>query len=332
MRTLFIGSTKRGYQTLGALIDQRANIVGVISLRQDEHEKDRYEEPIRRLAGRHDIPLYETRWMKDRPYPEIIAREIRPDLIVVVGCRILLPRDVYEIPPRGTVAVHDSLLPEYRGFAPLNWSIINGEDHTGVTLFYLNDSMDCGDIIAQARVPMNPADTAPQVYDRVCQATIDLLVAAYPLLSDGTAPRRPQLEHEGSVTCRRTPDDGVIDWNRPTRDIANLIRGLTSPYPGAFTFYDGRRLTIWRAEAVEPAPQYVGRIAGAVTGISKAEGYVDVLTGDGVLRLFEVERQGESRSDAARVITSIRAKLGIDVADLLKRMQILEAQAAGIAR
>ena len=85
MRTLFIGSTKRGYQTLSALIDHRANIVGVISLRQDEHEKDRYEEPIRRLAGRQDIPLYETRWMKDRPYPEIIAREIRPDLIVVVA-------------------------------------------------------------------------------------------------------------------------------------------------------------------------------------------------------------------------------------------------------
>lgn len=332
MRTLFIGSTKRGYQTLSALIDHRANVVGVISLRQDEHEKDRYEEPIRRLAGRQDIPLYETRWMKDRPYPEIIAREIRPDLIVVVGCRILLPRDVYEIPPRGTVAVHDSLLPEYRGFAPLNWSIVNGEDHTGVTLFYLNDSMDCGDIIAQTPVPIGPADTAPQVYDRVCEATIDLVITTYPLLEAGTAPRRRQFEHEGSVTCRRTPDDGSIDWNRPTRDIANLIRGLTSPYPGAFTFYDGRRLTIWRAAAVEPAPRYVGRIAGAVVGISKAEGYVDVLTGDGVLRLFEVEREGESRGDAAGVITSIRAKLGIDVTDLLKRLRTLEAQAAGIAR
>jgi methionyl-tRNA formyltransferase len=332
VRTLFIGSTKRGYQTLSALIDHRANIVGVISLRQDEHEKDRYEEPIRRLAGRQDIPLYETRWMKDRPYPEIIAREIRPDLIVVVGCRILLPRDVYEIPPRGTVAVHDSLLPEYRGFAPLNWSIVNGEDHPGVTLFYLNDSMDCGDIIAQAPVPIGPTDTAPQVYDRVCQATIDLVIATYPLLEAGTAPRRPQFEHEGSVTCRRTPDDGLIDWNRSTRDIANLVRGLTSPYPGAFTFHDGRRLTIWRAEAVEPAPRYVGRIAGAVTGIAKAEGYVDVLTGDGVLRLFEVEREGESRTEAASVVTSIRAKLGIDVADLLKRMRVLEAQAAGIPR
>jgi methionyl-tRNA formyltransferase len=332
VRTLFIGSTKRGYQTLAALIEHRANIVGVISLRQDEHETERYEEPIRRLAERHDLPLYETRWMKDRPYPEIIARDIRPDLSVVVGCRILLPRDVYEIPPRGTVAVHDSMLPEYRGFAPLNWQIINGEDHTGVTLFYLNDSMDCGDIIAQTRVPIGPIDTAPQVFERVCQATVDVVLTAYPLLSDGTAPRRQQFEHEGSITCRRTPDDGLIDWNRPTSDIANLIRGLTSPYPGAFTFYKGRRVTIWRAQAVEPAPRYVGRIAGAAIGISKTEGYVDVLTGDGVLRLLEVEREGESRAAAATVITSIRAKLGIDAMDLMKRLQILEAQATDMAR
>ena len=332
MRTLFIGGTKRGYQTLAALVEIGADIAGVISLRQDEHERERYEEPIARLAGRHAIPLYETRWMKDRNYPDIITREIRPDLIVVVGCRILLPRAVYEIPPRGTLAVHDSLLPEYRGFAPLNWAIINGEDHTGVTLFYLNDSMDGGDIVAQARVPIGAADTAPQVYERVCQATVDVVTTAYPLLSQGTAPRRQQIEHDASVTCRRTPGDGLIDWTRPTAEIGNLIRGLTWPYPGAFTFHDERRLTIWRAEVVEPAPRYVGRIAGAVAGIDKAAGSVDVLTGDGVLRLFEVGRDGEDAVPAATVVTSIRAKLGIDPIDLVKRIQGLEAAAREMAR
>jgi methionyl-tRNA formyltransferase len=331
VRTLFIGGTKRGYQTLAALIELGADITGVISLRQDDHERERYEEPIARLAGRHAIPSYETRWMKDRNYPELIAREIRPDLIVVVGCRILLPRAVYELPPRGTVAVHDSLLPQYRGFAPLNWAIINGEDHTGVTLFYLNDSMDGGDIVAQTRVPIGPADTAPQVYERVCQATIDLVRSAYPLLSQGTAPRRPQLEHEATVTCRRTPGDGLIDWTRPTAEIANLIRGLTWPYPGAFTFHEGRRLTIGRAQVVETAARYVGRIAGAVVGIGKADGSVDVLTGDGVLRLFEVARDGEDPVAAATAITSIRAKLGIDPIDLMKRIQVLEAAARELA-
>jgi methionyl-tRNA formyltransferase len=325
MRTLFIGSTKRGYQTLAALVERGAEIVGVISLRQDDHEIERYEDPIRRLAVRHGIPHYQSKWMKDRDYPAIIAHDIRPDLIVVVGCRIVLPRDIYEFPPLGTVAVHDSLLPEYRGFAPLNWSVINGEDHTGVSLFYVNDAVDGGDIVAQKRVPIGPADSAPRVYERVCQATVDLLVEQYPVLVSGAAPRRPQREDEGSMACRRTPEDGFIDWNRSTAEISNLIRGLTSPYPGAFTYYEGRRVTIWTAHPVEQPPHYVGRIAGAVAGISRIDGHVDVLTGDGVLRILEVEREGEHRTAAASVISSIRSKLGLDPLDLLKRIQGLEA-------
>jgi methionyl-tRNA formyltransferase len=264
--------------------------------------------------------------MKDRNYQEIIARDIRPDLIVVVGCRILLPAAIYEYPRLGTVAVHDSLLPHYRGFAPLNWSIINGEDHTGVSLFYVNDTMDGGDIVAQKRVPIGPADTAPMVYERVCDATVDLIVEMYPLLASGTAPRRPQLEGTGSVTCRRTPEDGLIDWKQTPAQVSNLIRGLTAPYPGAFTFYEGRRLTIWRAEPVAAAPQYVGSIAGAVVGLAKADGHVDVLTGDGVLRIFEVQREGENRTAASSVIASIRGKLGLDALELMNRIHALEAQ------
>src|SRR5438034_7060890 len=111
--------------------------------------------------------------------------------------------------------------------------------------------MEGGDIVAQKRVPIEPPDTAPMVYERVCDATVDLIVEQYPALVSGTASRRPQLEGTGSVACRRTPEDGCIDWNKTTAEIANLIRGLTAPYPGAFTFYEGRRLTIWSARPVE---------------------------------------------------------------------------------
>jgi methionyl-tRNA formyltransferase len=162
------------------------------------------------------------------------------------------------------------------------------------------------------------------VYERVCQATVDLIVELYPLLASGTAPRRPQLEEAGSVACRRTPEDGSIDWTKTTSEIFNLIRGLTSPYPGAFTFYEGRRVTIWQAQPVERPAQYVGRIAGAVAGISKADGYVDVLTGDGVLRILEVQFEGEHRTTASSVIASMRGKLGLDPIDLMKRIQALE--------
>src|SRR4051794_20542880 len=179
MRTLFIGGTRRGYQTLSALLEAGANITGILSLRQDDHETDRFEEPIRRLAAERNIPCYESKWLKDRDYGAILRDEIKPDIAYVVGCRILIPPDLYEIPSRGTLAVHDSMLPEYRGFAPLNWSILNGEDHTGVTLFYLSELMDGGDIVCQKSVPIGADDTAAEVYERVCQATIDVVLEAH---------------------------------------------------------------------------------------------------------------------------------------------------------
>jgi methionyl-tRNA formyltransferase len=149
MRTLFIGGTKRGYLTLKRLIRDGANVVGIVSLLQNAHEVERYEKPIKTLAEEYKIPLYETKWLKDKYYEQIIAENIKPDIAFVVGCRVLLPKDIYKIPSLGTFAVHDSFLPDYRGFAPLNWSIINGEDNTGVTLYCLNELMDGGDIVAQ---------------------------------------------------------------------------------------------------------------------------------------------------------------------------------------
>jgi methionyl-tRNA formyltransferase len=330
MRTLFVGGTKRGYLTLRALLDGGAEIVGIISLRQDEHEVERYEGPIKALAEKVNIPHYETKWMKDRDYVELISKELKPEIAFVVGCRILIPREIYQIPPLGTFAVHDSLLPEYRGFAPLNWSILNGEDQTGVTLFYLSELMDGGDIVAQKRVPIGPDDTAPVVYERVCQATVDLVLEAYPLLVQGVAPRIKQDYTTGSFACSRTPVDGMIDWSKPAIAIYNQVRALTYPYPGAFTYYTGRKLIVWGAKRLDNPPRYVGRIPGRVIGISKSEGYVDVLTGNGILRVFEVQFEGEDRTEAATVITSVRSALGLRVVDLLERIQALEQQVAGL--
>src|ERR1044071_2591352 len=223
MTVLFIGGTLRGYLTLKGLVESGAGVAGIVSLRQDDHEVERYEEPIRRLAEDRGIPHRETKWMKDRDYSAWI-RELAPDVAIIVGCRILIPREVYEAPRLGSLAVHDSLLPAYRGFAPLNWAIINGETQTGVTLFYLNEGMDTGDIVAQRSVPIGLTDTAPQVYERVCQATVDVVLEGCGTLEAGSAPRIPQDPAAGSYTCSRTPGDGEIDWRRPTREIFNLVR------------------------------------------------------------------------------------------------------------
>jgi methionyl-tRNA formyltransferase len=328
MRTLFIGGTKRGYLTLKALIESGAEVVGLLSLQQDEHEMERFEAPIKALAERNAIPYYETKWMKDRDYAEIIAQEIQPEIALVVGCRILIPAKIVHLPPLGTLAVHDSLLPEYRGFAPINWSILNGEDSLGVTLFYLNELMDGGDIVAKKTIPISSGARAPEVYNQVIQATIDLILEAYPLLVKGLAPRIPQNYTAGSFTCSRTPGDGLIDWTQPTQRIFNQIRALTYPYPGAFSFYAGKKLLVWRAEPLDNPPHYVGRIPGRVIGRSPSTGSIDVLTGNGVLRILEVQLDGQEKTAAAKVIRSVRGSLGVQMTDLLGRIQSLESEVA----
>jgi methionyl-tRNA formyltransferase len=326
VRTLFIGGTRRGYLTLKALIDAQCDLVGVISLRQDEHEVERYGAPIRALAEERGIPLYETKWMKDRDYVGWLRDEVRPDIAFIVGCRILIDKDVYEIPRLGSLAVHDSMLPRYRGFAPLNWSILNGEPETGVTLFYLSEKMDHGDIVGSRAVPIKNDDTAPAVYERVCEATTALILEALPALAAGSAPRIHQEEGIGTYGCSRSPSDGVIDWSETTLRIYNKIRALTYPYPGAFTHFEGETLTVWTASLLSGLPEYVGRIPGRVVAVSQTEGWIDVLTGDGVLRVTEVQAAGGEKCPAASVVRSVRAKLGLDLVQLLQRIQKIETR------
>ena len=264
--------------------------------------------------------------MKERDYAEIITQELRPDIGLVVGCRILLPRTIFAAPPRGTLAAHDSVLPEYRGFAPLNWSIINGETQTGVTLFHLADGMDDGDIVGQRTVEIGANETAPEVHQRVCDATTNLVLEALPLIAQGRAPRVQQDERLATITCSRTPSDGLIDWRARTVDVHNLVRGLTAPYPGAFTFHAGRQLTIWRAEPVREPGRFVGRIPGRVVSVRGPNGSFDVLTGDGVLRVFEVQEKGGVPVPATSIVRSVRTTLGLQPVDLLARIERLEEE------
>ena len=331
MRVLFIGGTKRGYMTAKALFERGIMLAGIISLKQDDHEIERYESQIEALAKQHSVPHYLTKSMSDRDYVSLISSEIRPDLALVVGCRILIPKEIYQLPLLGTLAVHDSLLPEYRGFAPLNWALIGGERETGVTLFRLDERMDGGDIVGQERVAIGVRETAPHLYERICEATVSLVLEACDRIAQNTAKYVRQDYDAGSFTCSRTPTDGMIDWTLPTREIDNQVRALTYPYPGAFTFYKNEKLTIWKAEPADLHRRYSGRIPGRVVTISKADGYVDVLTGDGILRLLDVQPEHFGRAPAANVITSIRGTLGLNVIDLLDRIKVLERELSVLA-
>lgn len=323
MKILFVGGTKRGFLTLQALIASGADVKGILSLAQDPHEQDRYEGPIKDLATERRIPIRETKFVRSSDYGRWASEELGAEAAICVGVRILLPEDFYSVFPRGCWGVHDSVLPEYRGFAPLNWSIINDEPKTGVSLFRISARMDGGEILLQREVPIGRSQTAPEVYAGVCEATIHVVLEGYRQLADGNGSPASQDYSSGSFTCARTPYDGCIDWTRSSRQIYNLVRALTFPYPGAYTHYQGQRLVVLAAEEVLNPPTYRGRIPGRVIRFVPGQG-VDVLTGDGILRLTKVSTDGRAIVPAGDVIRSVKSSLGLTVADLEQRVLELE--------
>ena len=175
----------------------------------------------------------------------------RPDLILVLGWYYMLPREVRHKAALGCMGVHASLLPKYRGWAPISWAIINGETETGISLFHLEDEVDSGDIVAQKGFAIDHEDTCASVYEKAVEASIRVLRECLPQIAAGQAPRVVQNADEASYFPRRWPEDGLIDWTMSAKEIHDFIRAQTKPYPGAFTYVDGKKVTIWDADVAE---------------------------------------------------------------------------------
>lgn len=302
---VFIGGRDRGLKCIDVLIKMGEQLSYIFCLKEDAWEKEKYSKQIKTLANKLSIPIKITKSIKDEDIS--ILRELKPILIIVMGWRTIIPAEVLNIPERGVVAVHESLLPKYRGFAPINWAIINGEKVSGVTLFYLDEGVDSGDIVAQRKISIRSTDTGFMLYQKTKIASVEILLDYLESLKKGTAPRIKQNEKEATYTCSRIPEDGQIIWDDSTKDIYNLIRALSDPYPGAFTYYQGKKIIIQKASKVASARNFVGRTAGRVVGIG--EGWVEVLTGDGILKIEEVEIDGR-KLPASKFLNSIRGTLG----------------------
>ena len=231
------------------------------------------------------------------------------DLILMVNWRYIVPAAVYSRARRGCYVFHDSLLPKYRGFSPTVWAMINGERETGVTLFRAAEDFDTGDIVEQVRVPIGPAESIATVVANVSREYIEVVKRNFTKLLDGNIKCFPQNHEEATYTCKWTPDDARIDWRRRSHDIYNLIRATTRPYPGAFTFYQGRKLSIWEAELDLGAHRYVSNAPGRVVE-SHTDGAVTVLTGDGTIRLTTVQLDEGVKVDAASLLKPPSTTLG----------------------
>lgn len=303
----FIVGKERGLDCIQDMIQRNEDIAGALIMKEDEHELEKFSKEISLLLKKYSIPHLVTKSVKDKKYYDFI-KNLHPALIVVMGWRTLLPGKIIDIPRFGVVGAHESLLPRYRGFAPVNWAIINGETKTGVSLFFINKGIDSGDIIGQETIVISKKDTAWDLYKKTSSASIELLRTFLPQLKKGIAPRKKQDEKATTYTCSRTPDDGLIDWADSTNNIHNLIRGLSYPYPGAFTYYNGDKLIISKA-SIPVQRRFIGRVVGRVVSIKKNVG-VEVLTGDGVILVEEVAQDGKGKVNPAEIITSIKATLG----------------------
>ena len=301
MHIVLLGAARRGYrflETLATLVPDCH--LTVLSFREEPSEPP-FLDDIRALANARGAQFREAKTIHARKPGGVWEQPF--DLLFAVGWRYMVPSAVYRRARLGAYVFHDSLLPKYRGFSPTVWAMINGEDHTGVTLFEMAESVDSGLIVGQERVPIGLDDDIAAVQERVTQAYLSLLAQSLPGLRAGALSGLPQDESQATYTCKRLPEDNKIDWRLGTREVYNLIRAVTRPYPGAYTTLNGDEMRVWRAERLPDYSRYVGRVPGRVVEIGK-DGAV-VLTGDGALLLTEVQVQGREPASAALVLNSL---------------------------
>lgn len=218
-----------------------------------------------------------------------------PDLLFSFYYRQMMRRSVLDLPVHGALNLHGSLLPAYRGRAPVNWVLVNGEAETGVTLHYMDEKPDHGEIVAQRRVAIDRDDTALTLTRKLAAAGRETIREALPLLEAGRAPRLPQDHSRSSYFGGRKPADGAIDWAWPAERVRNLVRAVTEPWPGAFTHLRGEPLLVWRAEV---APAVTGAAPGEIVVGAGAGGTPRVACGEGALDLVSVGWRGETMDGA----------------------------------
>jgi len=247
-------------------------------------------------------------WDDIREMPEAYWSELAIDIIFVVSWRYMIPSTIYNKAKIGSYLFHDSLLPEYRGFSPTVWSIINGKKYTGVTLLEIDQKVDSGDIVDQIKIPIHIDDKISGVMKRVTQTCLDLLEKNINNIINGEINTIHQDHSTATYTQKRLPSDNLIDWKLSTIEVYNFIRALSRPYPGAFTFINKTKLIIWQAKLVESSTEFIG-IPGCLMKITPGEGVL-VNTGGGYIMVTEVQYENQEPQCASLILNSLNICLG----------------------
>ena len=309
MRLVVMAYQDIGYVCLDELISFGANIAAVVTHWDDPREAIWFRSVAER-ARSAGLPVLQPASVNCPEVTHEIAR-LAPDMIFSFYFREILSRHILALPSQGALNLHGSLLPRYRGRCPVNWVLVHGETETGVTLHYMEPKPDTGDIVSQLAVPIAEEDTALTLNRKLGEAARALLLEIYPHLVARTAPRIPQDHTRASYFGGRRPEDGRIVWSQTARQLYNLVRAVTHPYPGAFTSWRGQRLFVWSARALDEVP---GGTPGQVMAVSYKG--ILVAAGVGALVLNQVQLAGacEERAEefAARVGLLAGDRLGGD--------------------
>ena len=293
MRIVFMGTPEFSVPVLEALIRAGHQILAVVT--QPDKPKGRGKAmvmpPVKEKALEHRLPVHQPPKVRDPEFVEVL-KELKPDIMVVVAFGQILPREVLNIPPMGCVNIHASLLPKYRGAAPIQWAVIDGEKQTGVTTMMMDEGLDTGDMLERAVVEIADDETGDSLHDKLSLAGADLILSTLKKMEDGTAVRTPQTE-EGTCYARMLKKTmGEIDWTMEAAAIERLVRGLNS-WPGTYTRWNGRTLKIWKAAVLDE--EYEGQCGQVV---HRDRQTILVKTGKGTLSLLEVQPEGKKRMTA----------------------------------
>ena len=312
MRVVFMGTPDFAVGTLEALLQSRHQVVAVVT--QPDKPKGRGKAmqftAVKEVAVRAEIPVLQPKKVRE---PEVVEeiRQFHPDVIVVVAFGQLIPKAILDMPQYGCVNVHASLLPKYRGAAPIQWAVIDGEEKSGVTTMQMDEGLDTGDMLLTEEVVLDPQETGGSLFDKLSEVGAGLLLKTLDELEAGNIhPQKQPAESTTAYAAMLTKKMGEIDWTQSAVQIERLVRGL-NPWPSAYTHLGQKTLKIWRA-AVHPLSEQK-KEPGTVILMDKK--HFGVQTGDGMLEILELQLEGKKRMDADAFLRGYQVEDGIKLGE-----------------
>lgn len=309
MKVLFFGTSEFALPSLKNLLGSSHEVLAVVT--QPDRPKGRgqklFPSAIKSLALAKNLPIFQPEKIRD-PVSLEVLQSCRPELIVVVAYGQILSSSVLSIPPRGCVNVHASLLPQYRGAAPITWAILNGETRTGVSTMFLDAGMDTGPILLTAETPLEQEDTAGTLHDRLSRMGADLLRKTLDGLEKGQITPRSQDHSQATYAPKIDKEAGRINWDHPARELFNFLRAF-DPWPGAFTFWKGRMLKLFRPCFPEEMEKDVREAPGTITRVGAEELYIATSRGD--LSIRELQLANRPRMGVAEFLRGHPLQAGV---------------------